>query len=106
MNPLILWRLKKYCDEHELDYQELDNTLTYWENMEHLKSLTPDTELDLEHRWKAEIDRFIDYSTEHFLQYYIDAAKRGQTLPVNMGPPVMSTKFSFADIMGSQHGRA
>jgi len=107
MNPLILWRLKKFCDEHELDYQEIDDTLNYWENLEHLKSLVPDTELDMEDRWRAEIERYMDYRTEHFLQYYIDAARRGETKSKDVGPPIKSAGgFSLAAyIQGIKHDR-
>jgi len=37
MNPLALWRLKQFCEQHELDVQEIDNTLSYAENKHHLQ---------------------------------------------------------------------
>ena len=99
MNPLILWRLKRFCDEHELDYQEIDNTLTYWENKEHLKSLTPEV-LDASNYTKEHRDRWraeeIRYRAEHFLHYYIMAARMGETKSKDVGPPIESAGFSLA----------
>jgi len=100
MNPLILWRLKKFCDEHELDPQEIDTTLTYWEALAHLKSLTPrcsgaeDYDREDMLRWRAEEER---YRMEHFLQSYIMAALAGETKAADVGPPIeYATGFSLA----------
>lgn len=32
MNPLELHTLKRFCDENEIDHEEIDKTLTYYEN--------------------------------------------------------------------------
>ena len=97
MNPLILWRLKKYCTEHQLDQEEIDYTLSYEENMEHLRELARDFGPDMD-RWLPELDAYLEDQRKNFLHYYMLAAKRGETIPVNMGPPVKSTKFSFEDL--------
>lgn len=95
LNPLELRHLKRFCDKHGLDYAEIDDTLTYWENKEHLRSLTVRDADDLDW-WRAEMERYNDYSREHFLQYYIDAAQRGETESKDVGPPIKSG-FSLAD---------
>lgn len=96
MKKLILWRLKKFCDEHELDYQEIDDQLNYWENLEHLKTLTKDTPPDM-NLWKAAELQFQQYYREHFLQYYVDAVKMGETKSADVGPPIESAGgFSLA----------
>jgi len=95
LNALELWHLKRFCDEHGLDYAEIDGTLTYWENKEHLKSLIIDDEPDL-NRWRAEMERYTDYRREHFLQYYIDATRRGETRSKDVGPISTGSGFSLA----------
>jgi len=39
LNGLEKYLLKKYCRKYGLDSQEVDSTLTYWENIQHLRSL-------------------------------------------------------------------
>lgn len=89
MNPLTLWKLKKYCDEHELDPQEIDDTLNYWENLEHLKALVGDYGPDID-RWLPELDRYLEEQRTNFLKYYIYAAKMGETKSADVGPPIKS----------------
>ena len=36
MNALEQWRLKSFCKQHEIDYQEIDDSINYYENMKHL----------------------------------------------------------------------
>ena len=95
MNPLILWMLKKYCDEHELDPQEIDYTLTYAENMEHLKSLVYDYGPDMD-RWLPELDRYLAEQRKNFLRYYIYATKMGETKSADVGPPIKSAGAGFS----------
>ena len=93
--------LKRFCDEHGLDPQEIDDTLTYWENKEHLKSLTPhcsdasDYSKEDMLRWKAEEER---YRAEHFLHYYIMATRAGETKSKDVGAvaPPAESGFSLA----------
>lgn len=108
MNPLVLWMLKRFCDKHELDPQEIDDTLTYQENKEQLKSLLPYVDpgsndwrgVDL---WRAEEEVALcraeeqRYRSEHFLHYYIMCVLAGETVSEDVGPvPVKSTGFSLA----------
>lgn len=37
MRELEFIHLRKLCDKHGIDYQEIDDTLTYWENKDHLQ---------------------------------------------------------------------
>jgi len=91
--------LKKFCDKYELDYQEIDDTLDYYENMAHLKSLviqnyrrTYDTLhadrsglTEWEQRladWKAQMEQYLD---EHFLEYYISCIEAGWTKSDEVG---------------------
>lgn len=116
MNPLILWMLKKFCDKHELDLQEIDDTLTYDENKEHLKSLLPYVDpgsnqwrdVDL---WRAEEEMDLQraeeerYMAEHFLQYYIMCVRAGETKSTDVGPQIKSaTGFSLVAYIQSFFG--
>jgi len=94
MNALELWHLKRFCDRHGLDYAEIDDTLTYWENKEHLKSLIIG-EPDL-NQWRGEMERYMDYRREHFLQYYIDATRRGETTSKDVGAISTGSGFSLS----------
>jgi len=97
--------LKKFCDKYEIDYQEIDNTLTYWENKEHLESLaipadygslTPDVsgwEASLA-AWEAQMEWYLDH---HFLEYYIACRDAGWTVSKEVGevssePQIFSLK--------------
>ena len=37
MNHLTLWYLKRFCERHEIDVHEIDNTLSHGENKSHLE---------------------------------------------------------------------
>ncbi|MBA7695864.1 hypothetical protein ES703_104504 [subsurface metagenome] len=96
--------LKRFCDEHELDYQEIDDTLTYGENMEHLKPLVGDYGPDMD-RWSAEFDRFLEEERINFLKRYIYATKIGETKTSDVGPPIEPTGgFSLAAYIQSLFG--
>lgn len=48
MNPLVMYRLLKFCEKNGIDSYEIDSALTYDENMEHLERLvTADVEMDI-----------------------------------------------------------
>jgi hypothetical protein len=44
MLPLEKWHLLQFCKKNDIDTQEIDNTLTYWENKNHLIELIPSKE--------------------------------------------------------------
>lgn len=96
MRPLELWLLKRLCDKYGLDYQEIDSTLTYYENKEHLESLIfpPDYgsltvdksgwERSLD-KWEAHQEWFLQ---THFLYYYIACIEAGWTISKEVGAPL------------------
>jgi len=92
MNNLELWHLKRFCDKHELDYQLIDDTLTYAENKGYLKTfkLPPDL-FD-----SKALDEWADFleearsreeqvRREYVLELYIMAARAGETKSTEMG---------------------
>ena len=102
MYPLELWLLKRFCDKYEIDYQEIDNTLTYWENKEHLKSIALGpiptygpirADLggldDWENRLAAWESQMEWHLKNHFLEYYIACIEARWTISEEMGetPP-------------------
>lgn len=100
MIALELWHLKRICDKNGLDYQEIDNTLTYSENLQHLRSLF---ETKIEERmkeWRSEEER---YMKEHALSYYIMCARNDETTSEETGPP-LEPRFSLAAYIQSQAG--
>ena len=104
MNPLILWRLKKYCTKHELDPEQIDYTLSYEENLIQLKELARDFGPDID-RWLPELDKYFAEREKNFLYYYMDAAQRGETESDDVGPPVEAdTGFSLAAYIQSFFG--
>lgn len=88
MNRLELWRLKQLCKERSLDVQEIDDSLTYWENKKHLLSLahSENGDWDSEQEW---------YDSEHFLTYYVTCILEGSTKSEEVGAPLQS-RFSLA----------
>ena len=103
MYPLSLWLLKRFCDKYEIDYQEIDNTLTYWENKEHLQSLvipsygsmiadTGGWENSLA-KWESQMEWYLK---THFLEYYITCIEAGWTISEEIGkPPSHYPRFSL-----------
>jgi len=94
LNALERWMLKRFCDKYELDYQEIDNTLTYYENKQHLVSLvmgplSPNVDPRV---WRAQMER---YQKEHILEYYVSAAMDGETMSDEVGEPYYP-RFSLA----------
>lgn len=83
MNALELWTLKKLCKKHELDYQEIDNSLTYSENKQHLLSLVTDKEVD----GRALRSQEAQYMKEHILSHYVVCKMEGTTKSEEVGEP-------------------
>ncbi len=70
--------LRRFCEKHNLDPQEIDPSLTYWENKRHLKSLVYGGASEAE--WDSRLEQFKD---EHPLSDYILATLEGETQPAN-----------------------
>jgi len=80
MNNLELRHLKRYCDEYGIDYQEIDDTLTYWENKQHLRTIARMLSQSLDEfelRRMEELQK--QYMKEHLLSYYLLCQLDGQT---------------------------
>ena len=89
MNALELWHLKRLCDEYGLDYQEIDDTLTYWENKRHLLSIKIDRMGPLSPELRTWESMEEQYMKEHMLSYYVMCLLDGATVSEEMGeiPP-------------------
>ena len=93
--------LKRFCKQHELDYQEIDNTLTYYEAKGHLMSiavgpLSPEINMA---EWESQMEQ---YQREHILEYYIGAALAGETRSTEVGKTYYP-KFSLAAFIAREH---
>jgi len=91
MRTIELWHLKKLCDKYGIDYQEIDDTLTYWENKRHLYSIVAYLVAPLDppiirRTWESIEEQ---YMKEHMLSYYIMCQIDGETTSEEMGesPP-------------------
>lgn len=98
MNPLEFWHLKRLCEKHGLDYQEIDSSLTYWENKEHLKTLV------IEGEEEGTGDSMLEWwMQEHFLTYYVGCVQEGLTVSEETGAPIQ-TRFSLKQwIISNSH---
>jgi hypothetical protein len=73
-NGLEKYLLKKYCRKYGLDYQEIDSTLTYWENIQHLRSLAKmlcsslDT-FEIARMEELQEEYILDHPLEYFMSY-------------------------------------
>lgn len=97
MRALELHLLKRLCDKHGLDYQEIDSNVTYWENKAHLLGLIQQRSGSL----VTEFDRAAEsaeerYMKEHALSHYILCKMDGETESEEVGP-VWQHRFSLRD---------
>jgi len=104
LNNLEFRHLKRFCDKYGIDYYEIDNTLTYRENKEHLRSLahmltqTLDMfEIEQLGVWRQMAEMQKQYMSEHFLSYYLAWQMAGETTATDIGPPVEPYQFSLKD---------
>jgi len=103
LNNLELATLKRYCDKYGLDYQEIDNSLTFWENKKHLRSLVQmlTRTLDVfEMERMAELQK--QYMKEHFLSYYLACQMAGETKSTEVEQPQHSSRFSLQTYIQSR----
>ena len=118
MYPLELWLLKRLCDRYGLDYQELDSTLTYYENKEHLQSLVWGDRLRAfgpletdqsglttwrqnEDKWESQMEWYVAH---HILEEYIAYRDAGWTVSEEVGEPLRYyPRFSLGEFI--QDGR-
>ena len=60
MKALENWHLLRFCKKHQIDTYEIDKTLTYYENLNHLEQLIPNKELPI-----PEIDEIIEQTVTY-----------------------------------------
>jgi len=103
MNALQLWHLKRFCDQHELDYQEIDNTLSYSENKDHLISLVHnfDSEAPFQRlpEWKSAEEQ---YNKQHILSFYITCIIDGSNVSEDVGDPQPPQRSPLATYIKSK----
>ena len=80
---LQLWHLKRLCRKYSIDIQEIDNSLTYSENKQHLLSLVTDREMDI----RALRSQEEQYMKEHILSHYVVCKMEGTTKSEEVGEP-------------------
>jgi len=106
LNNLELRQLKRLCDKYGIDYYEIDNTLTYWENKKHLLSIVRML-LAANDAW--ELERYAEqqhkYMDEHFLSYYVMCQLNGETKSDEVGKLIEPPHFSFQEWVSERHGR-
>jgi len=106
LNNLELATLKRYCDKYGLDYYEIDNSLTFWENKKHLRALVRMLSRSLDAfelaRYKALQEQYMD---EHFLSYYVMCQMAGETASAEVGEPYQHRFSLEAYINGKSMGR-
>lgn len=93
LTKLQLWQLKQFCEKNGLDFQLIDNELTYSENKDYLDSLVPK---QLEDRVAECIAQETEYMAEHFLSHYIMCGLEGKTVSKDVGESIVSNgEFSL-----------
>jgi len=107
LNNLELATLKRYCDKYGLDYQEIDNSLTFWENKKHLRALVKMLTRTLD---VFEIERMAElqkqYIKEHPIAHYLACQMAGETTTTDIGPPVEEFKFSLREYANGRNNQA
>jgi len=98
LNNLEFRHLKRLCDKYGIDYYEIDSTLTYHENKEHIQSLIRMISRSLD---TFEIERMAElqkqYMKEHFVSYYLACQMTGETTSTDTGSPLEEHQFSLRD---------
>jgi len=97
INNLQIRHLLKFCRKHDLDPHLIDDTLTYSENREYLKSLVPDfdPESDMDY-WKSAEEQFL---ADHALTHYLACMLEGKTKSKDIGEVVSERRFSLRNII-------
>jgi len=86
LNHLQMYQLDKFCRKHDLDTHLIDRSLTYFENKAMLKSqvvhFDPESHMAEFRAQREEYDHFV---REHFLVFYLDHQRRGETTSTEVG---------------------
>lgn len=103
LNGLELYLLKKYCCKYGLDYQEVDSSITYWENIQHLKSLVKMLCNSLDTFEIARMEELQEeYVLKHPLEYFMSYRdpRKTKVQPVDS----TSAEFSLRQMKAIDHG--
>jgi len=118
MNGNELWLLKQFCERYGLDYEEIDRSLSYWENKDHLQKMVWGSKLRLFgpletdesglNTWKRDEDwwetKLQWHMEEHFLEYYVACIELGETDSSDVADVVTGpVLFSLAEYIAGQH---
>jgi len=79
LNALDKWRLRLYCKLHGIDFQEIDDGISYSENMKHLKEFVPKSLEDLANEY-ARIYKVMEKETSEAERYGVIPASEEQPL--------------------------
>jgi len=109
VNALEFRHLKRLCDKYGLDYAEIDNEISYYENKKHLLELARMLSRSLNCFELARMESLQEqYMKEHFLSYYVLCQMAGETKSAEVGEPYQH-RFSLeayiqnAKSMGRHH---
>lgn len=106
MNALQKWRLERFCREHEIDTHEIDDELSYSENMNHLNTLVPEF-MNVDDRmgdWYAALEQHLDL---HLLEEIIMALRLGKgPKPEDYGQLPDPERFSLREWVENARSRS
>jgi len=106
LSILQLRHLKRYCDKYGIDYQEVDSSLTYHENKEHLRGLVQMLMRSLD---TFEMERMAElqkqYIKEHPILHYLACQMAGETTSTDIGPH-MEEHFSLRGWVNGRNNKA
>jgi len=93
----------KICDKYEIDPQEIDNEISYWENKSHLMSIVRELRLSGDvfaiENWA---ERYNQYREQHPIEYYL-SSQTALPKPSEIAP-VTDGKFSLREFIARQAG--
>jgi hypothetical protein len=90
--------LMAFCVKHELDFQLIDDALTYYENKKYLTSLV-ESDVDNE---KVCAGMEQDYFNHHRIEHYLSCMINHETDSVETGDPVMLPTYSLKALINNE----
>ena len=93
MNSMEFRHLRTFCDRHGLDYQEIDDKLTYWENKDNLQQLSMGAgDIDLLDRPHTRVSSIVLSKREEVRAAKSSAMEYLNTMANEMGLKLMSIR--------------
>ena len=103
MNQLEFYHLMQLCKKYGIDMQEIDSSLTYWENKKHIMGFVKMLSRSLDCFELARVEALQEqYLKEHFLSYFIMCQLNKETTPAEVGKLQATKKFSLAEFIEQQ----